>query len=618
MKLDASETHPSDALLPLGEVSVRVWNAKYRSQGAGGDQSIEDTWRRVARSLAQVEKSDCEAWERHFYAALEGFNFLPGGRILASAGTSRRATLFNCFMMGSIKDSLGGIFEALKESASTMEQGGGIGCDFSTLRPRGHQASSVAPVAPGPLSYMNMWDSMCATILSSGARRGAMMGLLRCDHPDIELFIEAKRSGENLRHFNLSVLVSDEFMAAVEADTEWLLVFPIDRTGAGTGDETVARRWSGSTVAQPCRIYRRLQARNLWTKIMAATYEYAEPGVIFMDRVQRDNNLWYCEHILGTNPCGEVPLPGYGACNLGSINLTRFVRAPFTSAAHLDIRRINATAAVATRMLDNVYEASRFPLKKQQQVAQVSRRIGLGLTGLADALAMLNIPYGTELSLKLAGKIMRTICESAYRTSIEISREKGPFPDFVASKYRRGEFVSRLPKGIREGISRYGIRNSHLTAIAPAGSISLLANNLSSGVEPVYHFQHLRRLHRENGAFETVGVSDYAYRLFRHLFGPDAPLPPAFKTVVEVSPHDQLAVQATLQRYVDNAISKTITVPAGFDFKQFCSLYQDAYRLGLKGCTTFRPNPVTGAVLLEPAETVVMETACCPRPEHRS
>ena len=600
MKPCASESQLSDALLPLGEVSVRVWNAKYRSQGGRVDQSIEDTWRRVARSLAQVEKSDREVWERRFYAALEGFSFLPGGRILASAGTSRKATLFNCFMMGSIEDSLSGIFAALKESAATMEQGGGIGCDFSTLGPRGQQDSGSAPVAPGPLSYMSVWDSMCATILASGARRGAMMGVLRCDHPDIEQFIEAKRSGENLRHFNLSVMVSDEFMAALEADAEWLLVFPLAGTAGGTGYETVAGPWSGSEATQRCRVYRRVRARDLWTKITSATYEYAEPGVIFMDRVQRQNNLWYCEHILGTNPCGEIPLPAYGACNLGSINLTRFVRAPFAPCAHLDIRGISATAAVATRMLDNDYEASRFPLRKQQEIARVSRRIGLGLTGLADALAMLNIPYGSEPSLKLTGRIMRTICETAYRTSTEIAREKGSFPGFVASKYRRGEFVRRLPKKIRDGISRYGIRNSHLTAIAPAGSISLLANNLSSGMEPVYHFQHLRHLHREDGALETVGVSDYAYRLFRHLCGPDAPLPPSFKTAVEVNPRAQLAMQAALQQHVDNAISKTTTVPPDFEFKQFCTLYQEAYHLGLKGCTSFRPNPVTGECFWSP------------------
>ena len=594
------------------DISARIWDVKYRyrEEGAIRDAMLEDSWRRVARALAAVEKADqVGEWERRFYTALEDFRFLPGGRIQAGAGTRHQVTLFNCFVMGTIEDSMEGIFEALKEGALTMQQGGGIGMDFSTLRPRGMPARGVGVAATGPLSFMHIWDSMCATVLSTGARRGAMMATLRCDHPDIEDFIEAKRDPTVLRHFNLSVLVSDDFMRAVRDGADWPLVFPLGE-GESAGGGTVERLWSGAAAPQPCRVVRRVEARALWRKIMSATYDYAEPGVIFIDRINRLNNLWYCERISATNPCGEIPLPSYGACNLGSVNLTAFVRAPFTPEARLDLEGVGATAAVGARILDNVYEASRFPLKKQAESARSSRRIGLGLTGLADALVMLGIPYGSEASFKLAGEIMRTICHSAYRTSIMLAREKGAFPRFEAEPYLQSEFVRNLPHDIQEGIRRDGIRNSHLTAIAPTGTISLLANNVSSGLEPVYELAYSRRVRQADGSLGMFRVEDYAYHLFRQLRGEEAPLPPAFVVAADVAPSAHLAMQAALQHHVDNSISKTINVPEAFGFEQFGSLYQQAYDLGLKGCTTFRPNPVTGQVLVA-EEKDVAERQCC-------
>ncbi|MBI3938056.1 MAG: adenosylcobalamin-dependent ribonucleoside-diphosphate reductase [Betaproteobacteria bacterium] len=595
----------------VAEVSARVWDTKYRLRGAGkaSERSIEDTWRRIACALASVEKTDRAHWESMFYSALESFRFLPGGRIQAGAGTAHRVTLFNCFVMGTVEDSLDGIFDALKEGALTMQQGGGVGYDFSTLRPHGVTALGTGTIASGPVSFMRIWDAMCATILSTGARRGAMMATLRCDHPDIETFIDAKREPGVLRHFNLSVLVTDDFMQAVAGDAEWTLVFPV-AAGASADGETLERVWSGSRRAQPCRVFRRVSARALWERIMRATYDYAEPGVIFIDRVRRMNNLWYCETISATNPCGEVPLPPYGACDLGSINLTRFVREPFSAHAGLDFEAIAATAGVATRMLDNVYEVSNFPLTRQREAALASRRIGLGLTGLADTLIMLGVRYGSRQSLELVAEIMRAVCHAAYRASIALAREKGAFPLFRAAEYTQGEFVSALPREIVDEIWHHGIRNSHLTAIAPAGTISLLANNVSSGLEPVYAAEYERRVRLADGELAAFRVVDFACDLYRRLAGAGGRLPPAFANAAEIAPEAHLAMQAALQPCVDNAISKTINVPRDFCFDAFRSVYETAHALGLKGCTTFRPNPVTGAIL-QAERTADGDKQCC-------
>lgn len=593
------------------QISRDIWDAKYRyrERGAIRDGTIEDTWQRIARALAAAEKTDRARWESRFNEALRGFRFLPGGRIQAGAGIGHRVTLFNCFVMGTIEDSLDGIFDALKEGALTMQQGGGVGYDFSTLRPQGDLAQSVGMVASGPVSFMRIWDSMCGTILSTGARRGAMMATLRCDHPDIEAFVTAKRDPAHLRHFNLSVLISDDFLRAVRAEAQWELVFPVRSQEAASGVETVERLWSGSAVPQECRVYRRVRARELWDKIMQSTYNYAEPGVIFIDRINHLNNLWYREHISATNPCGEIPLPPYGACDLGSINLTQFVKTPFTNKAELDIEGIGDLAEVATRMLDNVTDISHFPLEKQAHIARSARRIGLGLTGLGDSLMMLGISYGSPESLALASNVMRTICHRAYRTSIELARDKGPFPWFDRDSYLKGQFVQTLPDDIRSGIHRFGIRNSHLTAIAPTGTISLLANNVSSGLEPVYELEYRRRVRDADGSLNVHDVTDYAYRLYRERFD-DAPQPPAFITAAQISPFVHIDMQAALQPFVDNAISKTVNVPENYSFEQFRSLYDYAYDKGLKGCTTFRPNPVTGAVLIDRDERMPAIHCC--------
>ncbi len=592
------------------EISYLIWRAKYRYEENGTvEPDVTASWRRVARALARVESGDWAAWEERFYAILEGFRFLPGGRILAGAGTGRQVTLFNCFVMGRIEDSMDGIFDALKEGALTMQQGGGVGYDFSTLRPRGTRAHKAGTTASGPVSFMRIWDSMCATVLSTGARRGAMMATLRCDHPDVETFIAAKADPHELRHFNLSVQVSDGFMEALERDEEWALVFPLDRLGQGGSAEVVERDWPGSDGPVPCRVFKRLPARELWERITRASYDYAEPGVFFVDRANALNNLWYRERISATNPCGEIPLQPYGACDLGSINLVRFVTDPFGADAALDWEGLRETVRVAVRLMDNVIDASHYPLAAQAGQAQGTRRIGLGLTGLGDALIMLGLHYGTGEARAMAAEVMRTICHTAYRTSIQLAREKGPFPFFQREQYLAGGFIAALPEELRQDIAAHGIRNSHLTAIAPTGTISLLANNVSSGLEPVFDYGYSRALLERDGLMTRHEVEDYAYRLWRTLRG-DAPLPESFVQATALDPDAHLDMQAALQPFVDNAISKTINIPEGYPLEAFARIYEKAYARGLKGCTTFRPNPITGAIL-QPGVLAGPGAPCC-------
>ena len=411
-----------------------VWETRYRQQG---EREILDSWKRVARALASVEQDPAGHYPR-FLSLLNDFRFLPGGRILAGAGTGRDVTLFNCFVMGDIEDSLDGIFQALRESALTMQMGGGIGLDFSTLRPAGMRTRRVGVIASGPVSFMHVWDAMCATLVSSGNRRGAMMATLRCDHPDIEAFIDAKRQAGVLRNFNLSVLVTDDFVRAVEAGGSWQLIFPsdgIEGRGSGARLPVVDRAWPGHDGEVPCLVMRELPARDLWERIMRANYETAEPGVLFIDRINAENNLGDRETISATNPCGEIPLPPYGACNLGSLNLTRFVREPFGTQARFDFAALNGATETAVRLLDNVIDLSHFPLQQQTAQALGSRRIGLGVTGLADALIMLGLHYGSERARQLAAATMQTICHSAYRASIELAAEKGSFPFFDADEF---------------------------------------------------------------------------------------------------------------------------------------------------------------------------------------
>ena len=571
----------------LTEFSKQVWETKYRAHDSAAvfDKTIEDTWRRVASALSTIESTP-EYWGDEFYHCIEGFEFLPGGRILATAGTKNRATLFNCFVMGKIEDSMDGIFDALKEGALTMQQGGGVGYDFSTLRPKGTPAHATGRIASGPVSFMRIWNTMCATILTTGARRGAMMATLRCDHPDIYDFVRAKsKSARDLNHFNLSVLATDDFVKAVRNDAKWQLSFQHD----GPGEDEA-----------PISI-KQVRARELWQDIMECTYKSAEPGILFIDRINRENNLWYVENISATNPCGEIPLPQYGACDLGSINLVNFVNEPFTTEAEFDFERLAGNIPTYVRLLDNVIDVSNFPLVAQREQAQRTRRIGLGVTGLGDALAMLGLNYRSQEARDWAAKLMKLIRDNAYEASIELSREKGPFPLFNKEKYLRGEFIKRLPERIRAGIVEFGIRNSHLLAIAPTGTISLLANNISSGIEPIFSPGFHRRVLQVDGTYLEYDVVDYAVAQWRRKHGIESEeaglLSSEFVFAHEIEPEEHLLMQAALQPYVDNSISKTINVAEDTPFERFSDIYSRAYDLGLKGCTTFRNNPVTGSIL---------------------
>jgi ribonucleoside-diphosphate reductase alpha chain len=595
-------------------VSRLVWDTRYRYRDASTvhDKDIDATWRRVARAVAAAETQAQDSREAAFYQLLRDFRFLPGGRIMAGAGTGRRVTLFNCFVMGRIEDSMEGIFTALREGALTMQLGGGVGYDFSTLRPSGSRAWTVGGIASGPVSFMRIWDSMCATLLSTGARRGAMMATLRCDHPDILAFIDAKQDSRELRHFNLSVLLTDAFMQAVRSDADWALVFPVSQledVASEAGSTQVERDWPGYDAPVTCRIIRVLRARELWDRLMRASYAYAEPGVLFIDRINQWNNLWYRERISATNPCGEIPLPPYGACDLGSLNLTCFVEQPFTGNARIRFDSLGDAARLAVRFLDNVIDVSRFPLLQQRNQAMQTRRIGLGITGLADALMMLGIRYGSPESLGMAARIMRSICHAAYRASIQLAEEKGSFPAFKADSYLQGRFVQSLPGDIRNAIATAGIRNSHLVAIAPTGTISLLANNISSGLEPVFEARYRRRIRQLDGSLEDHEVVDYACHLWQNEHGQDT-LPPAFIDAQALPPQLHLQMQAAIQSYADNAISKTINIPEDFDIMDYQSVLEQADTLELKGCTTFRPNPVTGCVLSAAAGTGARPHCC--------
>ncbi|MBM1311400.1 adenosylcobalamin-dependent ribonucleoside-diphosphate reductase [Sulfitobacter mediterraneus] len=554
-------------------IAEQIWDMKYRFKAADGtpkDATVEDSWRRIARDLARVE-DDAAQWEDRFYTALEDFKYLPAGRITAGAGTARRVTLFNCFVMGTVPDSMSGIFDMLKEAALTMQQGGGIGYDFSTIRPKGADVLGVSADASGPLSFMDVWDAMCRTIMSAGSRRGAMMATMRCDHPDIEDFITAKSDPARLRMFNMSVLVTDDFMEAVKADGSWELTF---------ND----------------RVYHTVQARDLWNKIMQATYDYAEPGVIFIDRINTANNLSYCETIAATNPCGEQPLPPYGACLLGSINLARLVSDPFGDDSQLDEAALQELVATAVRMMDNVVDVSKFPLEAQAREAQAKRRIGLGVTGLADALLMVGQRYGSDEAAAQTESWLKAIARAAYLASVDLAKEKGAFPLFDADAYLASGTMQQMDDDVRDAIREHGIRNALLTSIAPTGTISLYAGNVSSGIEPVFAYAYTRKVLQKDGSRTEEEVVDYAVQMWRDLKG-DAPLPDYFVNAQTLAPSDHVKMQAAAQKWVDSSISKTINCPEDIDFDAFKDVYMQAWDSGCKGCTTYRPNDVTGSVL---------------------
>ena len=560
----------------ISSLSQHIWDLKYRLRDADGkaiDRTLSDTWRRVARAAAEAEKPAArKRWAMRFEESMADFAFLPAGRILAGAGTGRNVTLFNCFVLGTIGDDMASIFANVTDAALTMQQGGGIGHDFSTLRPKGAPVKGVGADASGPISFMDVWDAMCRTIMSAGQRRGAMMGTMRCDHPDIEDFIAAKADAKRLRNFNLSVLVTDPFVAAVKSGSSWPLTF-------------------GG------KVYKSVPARDLWRRIMRATYDYAEPGVIFIDRINAANNLSYCETIAATNPCGEQPLPPYGACLLGSINLARLIDKPFTDGASLDTERLEQLTAIAIRFLDNVIDISGYPLPAQKKEAQDKRRLGLGITGLADALILSGLHYGSPEARAKAGEWMSAIQNAAYRASADLAAERGSFPLYDAEKLPAAPGVQRLEAASRKAVSAKGLRNGLLTSIAPTGTISLLAENVSSGIEPVFGFHYSRRVLGENGVSREMQVEDYAHRVFRDRDGANAPLPAAFVTAADLTPAAHLEMQAALQPHVDSSISKTINCAESISFSDFEQIYLTAYDLGLKGCTTYRPNAVTGSVL---------------------
>ncbi len=554
-------------------IAEQIWDMKYRLKALGGDPidiSVQDTWKRIATALAAGE-SDAEARESEFYDALSDFKYLPAGRITAGAGTGRNVTLFNCFVMGTVPDSMSGIFDMLKEAALTMQQGGGIGYDFSTIRPKGADVLGVAADASGPLSFMDVWDSMCRTIMSAGSRRGAMMATMRCDHPDIEDFITAKQDAARLRMFNLSVLITDDFMEAVKVDGNWDLQF------------------NG-------KIYQTLKAKDLWHKIIRSTYDFAEPGVIFIDRINKMNNLNYCETIAATNPCGEQPLPPYGACLLGSINLARIVSEPFEQAAKLDVDALDRLVATAVRMMDNVVDISRFPLEEQRQEALAKRRIGLGVTGLADALLMVGLKYGSEQAATQTEAWMKQIARAAYLASVELAKEKGAFPLFDAEKYLASPTMMAMDQDVRDAIAQHGIRNALLTSVAPTGTISLYAGNVSSGIEPVFAYAYTRKVLQKDGSRTEEEVVDYAVQMCRDKFG-DKELPDYFVNAQTLAPLDHVRMQAAAQKWIDSSISKTINCPEDIGFDDFQNVYMEAWDSGCKGCTTYRPNDVTGSVL---------------------
>ena len=555
-------------------ISEQIWRSKYQYISAGQtmDLTLQDTWARVSFDLASVETSENrDAVATDFLDAMQDFKLLPAGRILAGSGTKRNVTLSNTFVMRRLDDSVDGLMDAVKDAALTMQMGGGIGFDFSTIRPKGTLVRGLDCPAAGPLAAMDICDSVCK-MLVSGTGRGAMMATLRTDHPDIEDFIAAKSDPLRLRNFNLSVLISDRFMSCVEADRGWDL------------------KWDGKTV-------RTVKARALWEAIMQKAYDAAEPGVLFVDKINRSNPLRYLEDISATNSCAEQPLPANGTCPLASINLSRLVKKPFSAEAAFDFDLLKRLTSTAVRMLDNVIDRSKFAIPAQRDEALAKRRIGVGVTGVADAMIMLGIRYGSEAASVELGKWMQAIQNAAYLASARLASERGAFPLYDSKVHTKKPHIKALEPEVQDAIARFGLRNGTLTTIAPTGTISMLAGNVSSGIEPVFAMSYNRAITKPDGTKGLEKVEAYAAWKYHQLFGRDAALTDAFVTVRNLTPSDHVRMQATAQKWVDSGISKTVNCPEDIPFEEFEGVYMSAYESGCKGCTTYRPNAITGSVL---------------------
>lgn len=590
------------------EVSTDVLLEKYAK---GQERCIEDIHRRVARALAEVEAPDQrEHWRQAFEKALAG-GFVPAGRICSAAGTDIQATLINCFVQpvgDAITDQQGSkpsIYTAVAQAAETMRRGGGVGYDFSQIRPAGAYVKGTHSRASGPVSFMKVFDASCSTVESSGARRGAQMGVLRCDHPDIEAFIHAKDSGA-LTNFNISIGVTDAFVQAVIDNASFELVH-----GTAPHPDLIAQ--GAHQRADGKWVYRQVAARDLWEQVMRSTYDHAEPGILYIDRMNAENNLWYCETIEATNPCAEQPLPDYGCCDLGSINLTRFVRQPFTAEARFDFEGFAQVAGTAIRMLDNVLDVTFWPLPQQQAEAMAKRRVGLGFLGLGSALVMLGIRYNSDEGRHMAARISEVMRDAAYRASIALAQEKGAFPKCEPERLLEGAFVKRLPKDIRADIAKHGLRNSHLLSIAPTGTITLaFADNASNGIEPAFSWSYHRKKRLAEGGHRMYEVADHAWRLYRHLGHDMGQLPAAFVTALEMSALDHMRMLEAVQPFIDTSISKTVNVPADYPYDDFQDLYLEGWKAGLKGLATYRPNAVLGAVLSVSPESASTPAASTP------
>ena len=579
-------------------ISEDVLREKYFK---GNEQSASDVFDRVAKALASIELPEKrEQYEQLFRRNLD-LGAIGAGRIMSAAGSGIQATLINCFVQpvgdciqGVDDAGYPGIYEALREAAETMRRGGGVGYDFSRIRPRGARVLGTASTASGPCSYINVFDQSCATVESAGARRGAQMGVLRIDHPDVMEFITAKRTPGRWNNFNVSVAVSDEFMNAVEQDQTWDLVHVKQPNAALCADGAHQRKdmlW----------VYQTLQARALWDAVMRSTYDFAEPGILFLDQINRDNNLRAIETISATNPCGEQPLPPYGCCDLGPMILTGFVRNAFAkdTQASFDFESFASAVALQVRALDNVLELTHWPVPAQQAEAQAKRRIGVGFTGLGDALVMLGLRYSSPEGRDTAKRIAECMRDSAYTASVALAREKGVFPLFDAKAYLEpGTFASRLPDYLQASIRKHGIRNSHLLSIAPTGTVSLaFADNASNGIEPAFSWTYTRKKRESNGGHTEYEVQDHAWRLYQAMGGDVKNLPDYFETALALSAEDHIAMMEVVQPFVDTAISKTVNIAVDYPYDRFKSLYQQAWRAGLKGMATYRPNDILGSVL---------------------